>query len=120
MRTFKCNSSREFSLIYGFNPIALFGLARQTRCTLRAGIIFMDHQQPPARNLLGSLISTFSRSRRLEDRIRTLSAQAVDTSDLSDLSVILEQLTAALHDHIDRLRKLAAARPNPPERRRYS
>jgi hypothetical protein len=44
----------------------------------------------------------------------------VDTSDLSDLSVILEQLTSALHDHIDRLRKLAAARPLPPERRRYS
>jgi hypothetical protein len=80
----------------------------------------MDYQQPPARTLLGSFISTFSRSRRLEDRIRTLCAQAVDTTDLSDLSVIIEQLSAALHDHVDRLRKLAAARPIPPERRRYS
>jgi hypothetical protein len=80
----------------------------------------MDHQQPPARILLGSLISTFSRSRRLEDRIRILCVQAVDTTDLSDLTLILEQLSAALHDHIERLRKLAAARPIPPERRRYS
>jgi hypothetical protein len=80
----------------------------------------MDYQQTPVRTLLGSLISTFSRSRRLEDRIRRLCAQAVDTSDLADLAVILEQLGAALHDHIDRLRKLAAARPLPPERRRYS
>jgi hypothetical protein len=80
----------------------------------------MNYQQPPARTLLGSLISTFSRSRRLEDRIRTLCAQAVDTTDLSDLSVILEELSAALHDHIERLRKLAASRPIPPERRRYS
>ncbi len=77
----------------------------------------MDHQQPPARTLLGSLVSTFSRSRRLEDRIRKLCAQAVDTTDLSELSKVLEQLTAALHDHIDRLRKLAAMRPIPPERR---
>ena len=80
----------------------------------------MDYQQPPARTLLGSLISTFSRSRRLEDRIRALCSQAVDTTDLSDLSVILGQLNAALHDHIERLRNLAAARPLPPERRRYS
>lgn len=77
----------------------------------------MNYQQPPARTLLGSFISTFSRSRRLEDRIRTLCAQAVVTTDLAELSEILEQLASALHDHIDRLRKLAAARPLPPERR---
>ncbi len=77
----------------------------------------MDLQKPPARTLLGSLISTFSRSRRLEDRIRRLCTQAVATTDLSELSQILEQLTAALHDHIERLRKLAASRPLPPERR---
>jgi len=78
----------------------------------------MDHPQPPAQTLLGSLISSFSRSRRLEDRIRKLCAQAVATTDLSELSQILEQITAALHDHIERLRKLAARRPIPPERRR--
>jgi hypothetical protein len=78
----------------------------------------MDHPQPPARTLLGSLMSTFSRSRRLEDRIRRLCTQAVASTDISELSQILEQLTAALHDHIERLRKLAAMRPLPPERRR--
>ena len=74
-------------------------------------------QQISARTLLGSLISSFSRSRRLEDRIRKLCGQAVATTDLSELSQVLEQLTAALHDHIERLRKLAAMRPVPPERR---
>jgi hypothetical protein len=76
----------------------------------------MDDQMP-ARTLLASLVSSFSRSRRLEDRIRKLCAQAVDTTDLSELSQILKQLTAALHDQIERLRKLAVSRPIPPERR---
>jgi hypothetical protein len=78
----------------------------------------MNYEQPPAQTLLLSLISSFSRSRRLEDRIRKLCAQAVVTTDLNEVSQILEQLTAALHDHIDRLRQLAARRPFPPERRR--
>jgi hypothetical protein len=77
----------------------------------------MNHEKPPARTLLGSLVSTFSRSRRLEDRIQKLCARAVDTTDLTELSQVLEQLTAALHDHIERLRRLAAMRPVPPERR---
>lgn len=77
----------------------------------------MDHQEPPARSLLGSLISSFSRSRRLEDRIRSLCVQAVATSDLAELSKVLEQLKVALHDHIERVRRSAARRPMPPERR---
>jgi hypothetical protein len=78
----------------------------------------MDHEQPPVRTLLGSLLTSFSHSRRLEDRIRKLCAQAVATDDPEELSQTLNQLTAALHHHIERLRKLAATRPTPPERRR--
>jgi hypothetical protein len=79
----------------------------------------MDHQQPPAPTLLGSLLSSLSRSRRLEDRIRTLCAQAVDTTDLAKLPGVLEQLKAALHDHVERLRRLAAGYPVPTERRQF-
>jgi hypothetical protein len=78
----------------------------------------MDHQQPPARTLLGSLLSSFSRSRRLEDRIRRLCQQAVTTTDVGELSRILEQLTVALHAHIERVRQVATMRAIPPERRR--
>ena len=79
----------------------------------------MNDLQPPARTLLGSLLSSFSRSRRLEDRIRTLCAQAMATNtDSAQLPEVLEQLQAALHDHVDRMRKLAAGYPLPPERRR--
>lgn len=78
----------------------------------------MNYQHPSARTLLGSLISSFSRSRRLEDRIRRLCEQAVAATDIDQLNRILEQLTAALHDHIERVRQLAARRPIPPERRR--
>jgi hypothetical protein len=79
----------------------------------------MNDLQPPARTLLGSLLSSFSRSRRLEDRIRTLSAQAMATdSDSAEMPEILEQLQAALRDHVDRMRKSAAGHPLPLERRR--
>jgi len=77
----------------------------------------MDHVQPPARTLLGSLLSSFSRSRRLEDRIRTLCAQAIATSDPDELNGTLEQLNAALHDHVGRLRKVAGGRCVCTERR---
>jgi len=79
----------------------------------------MDPQQPPApaHTLLGSLLSSFSRFRRLEDRIRKLCVEAVATSDPDELNVVLEQLNAALHDHVGRLRKLAAGYPVPIERR---
>ena len=77
----------------------------------------MDPQQLPARSLLGSLLSSFSRSRRLEDRIRNLCAKAMVTTDPTELSGILEQLRAALRDHVARLRRLAAGFRLPPERR---
>jgi hypothetical protein len=77
----------------------------------------MNYLQPPARTLLGSLLSTLSRSRRLEDRIRKLSAEAVATDDPAEANRILEELAIALHDHVDRLRQLAGRRPVPPERR---
>jgi len=72
----------------------------------------MDHlqPQPPARTLFGSLLSSFSRSRRLEDRIRKLCAQAVATSDPDELNEALEELSAALHEHVDRLRRVAGGR----------
>ena len=45
--------------------------------------------------------------RRLEDRIRDLCLQAVD-SETEEFKLVLEQLKAALHEHTERLRKLAA------------
>jgi hypothetical protein len=77
----------------------------------------MDNPQPPA-PLLASFLSSYSRTRRLEDRIRRLCADAVTISDPTELNSTLEQLTAALQNHIDRLRQVAAMRPTPPERRR--
>lgn len=62
-------------------------------------------------------------SRRLEDRIRDLCAQAVAAGS-GDLNPILSDLKAALHEHTRRLRTMAAAstlrppREFPPERRR--
>lgn len=77
----------------------------------------MDHQKAPAQTLLSSLVSFCLMSRRLEDRIRRLCAQAVSTADPDELNEILQQLKAALREHTGRLRKLATKRPIPPERR---
>jgi hypothetical protein len=77
----------------------------------------MDDQQSSASTLLGSFLSSYFRSRRLEDRIRTLCARAVAATDPAELNPILEQLTAALRAHVGRLRQLAAMRPIPSERR---
>jgi hypothetical protein len=80
----------------------------------------MSQVLPPDQTLLGSLLSSFSRSRRLEDRIRKLSAEAVAANDPSEANRILEELTVALRDHVERLRQLATARSVPPERRQPS
>jgi hypothetical protein len=77
----------------------------------------MDDQQSPASTLLGSFLSSYFRSRRLEDRIRTLCARAVAATDPAELDPILEQLTAALRVHVERLRQMAATRPTPSDRR---
>jgi hypothetical protein len=59
-------------------------------------------------------------SRRLDDRIRHLSDQAVHASG-EELDVILPKLLAAIHEKMERLRGLAANRffggRNPSERR---
>jgi hypothetical protein len=46
-------------------------------------------------------------SRRLEDRIRELCAKAVAAPE-SDLEPVIGELKVALHEHTERLRKLAA------------
>jgi hypothetical protein len=62
-------------------------------------------------------------ARRLEDRIRDLCAQAVAAGS-GELNPILSDLKAALHEHTQRLRTMAAIstvcppREFPPERRR--
>jgi len=47
-------------------------------------------------------------ARRLEDRIRDLCSQAVRAQD-SELTAIFSSLQLALHEHTERIRKLAAA-----------
>lgn len=62
-------------------------------------------------------------ARRLEDRIRDLCAKAVAAGS-GELNPILSELQAALHEHTQRLRRMAAAstfhspREFPSERRR--
>jgi hypothetical protein len=77
----------------------------------------MTDDKAPPQTLLGSFISCYFRSRRLEDRIRELCALALAATESSHLSSILEQLSAALHDQVERLRKQACERTLRPERR---
>jgi uncharacterized coiled-coil protein SlyX len=46
--------------------------------------------------------------RRLEDRIQDLAARAVAARDPVEVNDVIHELRAALHEHADRLRKLAA------------
>jgi hypothetical protein len=55
--------------------------------------------------------------RGLDDRIRELCAKAVATQDSSELHDFLQQLRAAVHEHVKRLRKSALSRSFPPKRR---
>lgn len=57
-------------------------------------------------------------SRRLEDRIRKLLDKAISTSDLSELRVSIKELKLALHEHCERLRKVAARKSPPLNKRR--
>lgn len=70
-----------------------------------------------SRSLLGSFICWHFRSRRLEDRIRELCAKAVVTKDPAEVNVILEQLSGALHEQVERIRKQIVQPPVVPERR---
>src|SRR3979490_3057805 len=58
-------------------------------------------------------------SQRLEDRIKELCARAVSTPQSPELNQVLKDLQAALHEHSQRLRKMAFDRLSvQPERRR--
>ena len=48
-------------------------------------------------------------TRRLEDRIRRLCADAVEASE-SDLEPVITELKVALHEHTESLRKLVASK----------
>jgi hypothetical protein len=52
---------------------------------------------------------SLSMLRRLEDRIRELCAQAVSAEE-PELEIVLAELQAALREHTERLRRLAAAK----------
>jgi hypothetical protein len=67
--------------------------------------------------LLCSFVSSYLGSRRLEDRIRTLCARAVATTDPEESNIILRELATALRSHVERLRQMAATRSSRQERR---
>ena len=48
--------------------------------------------------------------RRLEDKIKALAERAVTVQDPNELERVLKELRAALHEHAQRLRKLAAVK----------
>ena len=56
-------------------------------------------------------------SRRLDDRIRELTSQALAAVGLREQNENLRHLRALIHVYIQRLRKQASQRPIPPERR---
>jgi len=55
--------------------------------------------------------------KRLEDRIHSLLAKAINTTEAEELETVIANLRAALNEHIQRLREMAAARPPSPRRR---
>jgi hypothetical protein len=59
--------------------------------------------------LLSSFLSSFSRARRLEDRIRKLCADALTSVEPAEFDRIMERLKIALHDHASRVRQMAVA-----------
>jgi hypothetical protein len=77
----------------------------------------MTSENPSVAGLLSSFLSSYSRARRLEDRIRKLCADAVVATDPALLNPILEQLQSALRDHTAKLRRMASLRPAPRDRR---
>jgi hypothetical protein len=57
-------------------------------------------------------------SRRLEDRIRELCAQAVASGD-ADFSEVLAQLRSAMHQHIEEMRKMVVEHMEGKNERRF-
>jgi hypothetical protein len=56
--------------------------------------------------------------RRLEDKIKALAEHAVTVQDPEELGDVIEELRGALHEHTQRLRKLAAQQLAPVSGRR--
>ena len=77
----------------------------------------MERQDPSRQSPLGSLISYYVVPRRLEDRIRALSARAVSITEPEELSNVHRQLRALLREHVNRLRQLISSGSSRPERR---
>jgi hypothetical protein len=78
----------------------------------------MKKKKEPAQSILRSLISYYVVPRRLEDRIRVLSARAVSITDPQELNEVNEQLRTLLREHMDRLRRMFASHSVPTERRK--
>jgi len=55
--------------------------------------------------------------KRLEDRIHALLQKAVDSSDPDEVESVLNELRAALNEHIQRLREMAASKGRERSRR---
>jgi|HubBroStandDraft_2_1064218.scaffolds.fasta_scaffold131486_2 hypothetical protein len=78
----------------------------------------MEFRQPPGGKLLASFLASHFMARRLEDRIRRLCAEAVAAKDAADANAVLQQLSSALHEHVQRLRSnIVTPAPFFPERR---
>lgn len=77
----------------------------------------MDPKEFSGGHLLASFLSSLSHTRRLEDRIRKLCADAIQCADPAELDRTMERLKSALHDHTIRVRKTVAAHRIRRERR---
>lgn len=71
-------------------------------------------QQIPARQVV---LSTKD-SKRLEDRIYTLVEKAIAAQNPEELESVITELRAALKEHTERIRKLAASKLTAKERRK--
>jgi hypothetical protein len=70
----------------------------------------MESRQPLGGKLIASFLASHLLDRRLEDRIRRLCAVAVSVTDPADANAVLQQLSSALHEHVQRLRTNIATR----------
>ncbi len=73
----------------------------------------IEHFPVPTDNEATRSVSMYS---RLEDRIRELCSRALATSDSPELTNLVKELRAALHEHTERLRQRLQF-PIPPDRR---
>lgn len=78
----------------------------------------MDRPYSSSDALLGSFLSSLSRRRRLEDRIRNLCNDAINAADDAELNLIMERLKSALHEHAGRIRSMVAVPPTQHDRRK--